>query len=158
MADAFRAGLAPLRACGPRLVRRRLSLRYSHWQPPLASHVASRRRPRRGAAPGRTSVIPGAFDYHRPKSLPEAVALLADLGEEARPLAGGHSLIPMIKLRLAAPDHLVDLAGIGDLKGIRADGGDVVIGAMTTQHEIIGSELLAAKIPILAETSLQIAD
>jgi aerobic carbon-monoxide dehydrogenase medium subunit len=103
-------------------------------------------------------VIPGAFDYHRPKSLPEAVALLADLGEEARPLAGGHSLIPMMKLRLAAPDHLVDLAGIGDLKGIRADGGDVVIGAMTTQHEIIGSELLAAKIPILAETSLQIAD
>jgi aerobic carbon-monoxide dehydrogenase medium subunit len=103
-------------------------------------------------------VIPGAFDYHRPKSLPEAVALLADLGEEARPLAGGHSLIPMMKLRLAAPDHLVDLAGIGDLKGIRADGGDIVIGAMTTQHEIIGSELLAAKIPILAETSLQIAD
>jgi aerobic carbon-monoxide dehydrogenase medium subunit len=104
------------------------------------------------------SVIPGAFDYHRPKSVPEAVALLADLGEEARPLAGGHSLIPMMKLRLAAPDHLVDLAGIGDLKGIRANGGDVVIGAMTTQHEIIGSELLAAKIPILAETSLQIAD
>ncbi len=103
-------------------------------------------------------MIPGAFDYHRPKSVPEAVALLADLGEEARPLAGGHSLIPMMKLRLATPDHLVDLAGIGDLKGIRADAGDIVIGAMTTQHEIIGSELLAAKIPILAETSLQIAD
>jgi len=103
-------------------------------------------------------VIPGSFDYHRPKSLREAVALLADLGEEARPLAGGHSLIPMMKLRLAAPDHLVDLAGIGDLKGIRADGGDVVIGAMTTQHEIVGSELLTARIPILAETSLQIAD
>jgi len=104
------------------------------------------------------SVIPGSFDYHRPKSVREAVALLADLGEEARPLAGGHSLIPMMKLRLATPDHLVDLGGIGDLKGIRADGGDIVIGAMTTQHEIIGSELLAARIPILAETSLQIAD
>ncbi len=103
-------------------------------------------------------MIPGAFDYHRPKSVPEAVALLADLGEEARPLAGGHSLIPMMKLRLATPDHLVDLAGIGDLRGIRADGGDVVIGAMTTQHEIVGSELLAAGIPILAETALQIAD
>jgi len=103
-------------------------------------------------------VIPGSFDYHRPKSVREAVALLADLGEEARPLAGGHSLIPMMKLRLATPDHLVDLGGIGDLKGIRADGGDIVIGAMTTQHEIIGSELLAARIPILAETSLQIAD
>ncbi len=103
-------------------------------------------------------MIPGSFDYHRPKSVREAVALLADLGEEARPLAGGHSLIPMMKLRLATPDHLVDLGGIGDLKGIRADGGDIVIGAMTTQHEIIGSELLAARIPILAETSLQIDD
>src|ERR1700757_273271 len=158
MADAFRAGLAPLRACGPRLVRRRLSLRYPHWQPPLASHVASRRRPRRGAAPGRTSVIPGAFDYHRPKSLPEAVALLADLGEEARPLAGGHSLIPMMKLRLAGPEHLVDLRSIGELRGIRAEGADIVIGAMTTQYELIGSDLLAAKLPILRETSLVIAD
>jgi len=103
-------------------------------------------------------VIPASFDYHRPKSLREAVALLADLGEEARPLAGGHSLIPMMKLRLATPQHLIDLAGIGDLKGVHADGGDIVIGAMTTQHEIIGSELLAAKLPILAETSLLIAD
>src|ERR1700731_785846 len=104
------------------------------------------------------SVIPGSFDYHRPKSVREAVALLADLGEEARPLPGGHSLIPMMKLRLATPDHLVDLGGIGDLKGIRADGGDIVIGAMTTQHEIIGSELLAARIPIIREASLVIAD
>ena len=103
-------------------------------------------------------MIPASFDYHRPKSLREAVALLADLGEEARPLAGGHSLIPMMKLRLATPQHLIDLAGIGDLKGVHADGGDIVIGAMTTQHEIIGSELLAAKLPILAETSLLIAD
>jgi carbon-monoxide dehydrogenase medium subunit len=103
-------------------------------------------------------VIPGAFAYHRPKSVKEAVSLLADLGEDARPLAGGHSLIPMMKLRLAAPEHLVDLQSIADLKGIRADGGDVVIGAMTSQHEIIGSELLAAKIPILRETALVISD
>jgi carbon-monoxide dehydrogenase medium subunit len=103
-------------------------------------------------------VIPGSFEYHRPRSLPEAVALLADLGEEARPLGGGHSLIPMMKLRLATPQHLVDLAGIGDLKGIRADGGDIVIGAMMTQHDIVGSDLLAAQLPILRETALLIAD
>jgi carbon-monoxide dehydrogenase medium subunit len=103
-------------------------------------------------------VIPAAFEYHRPKSVAEAVALLADLGEEARALAGGHSLIPMMKLRLATPEHLVDLAGIGGLKGIRAEGGDIVIGAMTTQHEVIASELLTAQVPILRETSLLIAD
>jgi len=103
-------------------------------------------------------VIPGSFAYHRPDSLTQAVALLADLGEEARPLAGGHSLIPMMKLRLATPEHLVDLAGIVDLKGIRTDGSDIVIGAMTTQHELVGSDLVAAKVPILRETSLLIAD
>src|SRR5262245_63531813 len=64
----------------------------------------------------------------------------------------------MMKLRLATPGHLVDLAAIADLKGIRADGGDIVIGAMTTQHEIVGSDLLAAQIPILRETALLIAD
>jgi carbon-monoxide dehydrogenase medium subunit len=103
-------------------------------------------------------VIPGPFAYHRPTSVREAVAMLAALGEDARPLAGGHSLIPMMKLRIAAPEHLIDLGAIDDLKGIRADGGDIVIGAMTTQHELIGSELLAAKIPIIREASLVIAD
>ncbi len=103
-------------------------------------------------------MIPGAFAYHRPTSVKEAVALLAQLGEDSRALAGGHSLIPMMKLRLATPAHLVDLAGIADLKGIHADGGDIVIGAMTTQHDLIGSDLLGAKIPILRETSEQIAD
>jgi aerobic carbon-monoxide dehydrogenase medium subunit len=103
-------------------------------------------------------VIPAAFNYHRPKSVQEAVALLAKLGDNGRALAGGHSLIPMMKLRLAAPENLVDLVGIGELKGVRADGNDIVIGAMTTQHELIESNLLADKIPLLRETSLQIAD
>ena len=103
-------------------------------------------------------MIPGAFAYHRPKSVKDAVALLAELGEDARPLAGGHSLIPMMKLRLAAPAHLVDLAGVSDLRGIRVDGGDIVIGAMTTQHELIADATLAAKLPILRETALLIAD
>jgi len=103
-------------------------------------------------------VIPGAFNYHRPASVQEAVGLLAELGDDGRALAGGHSIIPMMKLRLATPGNLVDLAGIADLKGIRSDGNDIVIGAMTTQHDLIGSDLLAAKVPILRETSLLIAD
>ncbi len=103
-------------------------------------------------------MIPASFSYHRPTSVQEAVGLLAKLGEDGRALAGGHSLIPMMKLRLAAPANLVDLAGIADLKGIRSDGTDVVIGAMTTQHDLIQSELLGAKVPLLRETSLLIAD
>jgi aerobic carbon-monoxide dehydrogenase medium subunit len=103
-------------------------------------------------------VIPAAFNYHRPKTVQEAVALLAELGENGRALAGGHSLIPMMKLRLASPGNLVDLAGIGELKGVRVDGNDIVVGAMTTQQEIIASDLLTDIIPLLRETSLQIAD
>jgi carbon-monoxide dehydrogenase medium subunit len=103
-------------------------------------------------------VIPGSFEYHRPTSVQEAVGLLAKLGDDGRALAGGHSLIPMMKLRLATPAHLVDLAGIADLKGIRADGNDIVIGAMTTEHDVIGSDLLGTKIPILREAALQVAD
>src|SRR6266567_816161 len=64
----------------------------------------------------------------------------------------------MMKLRLAAPEHLVDLAGLAELRGVRSEGDDIVIGAMTTQHELIGSDLLAAKLPILGETALVIAD
>ena len=103
-------------------------------------------------------MIPGSFAYHRPTSVKEAVGLLGSLGEDARAIAGGHSLIPMMKLRLASPTHLIDLAGVADLKGIREDGRDIIVGAMTTQHELINSELLAKKIPILRETSLVIAD
>jgi carbon-monoxide dehydrogenase medium subunit len=103
-------------------------------------------------------VIPGSFAYHRPTSVKEAVSLLAQWGDDGRALAGGHSLIPMMKLRLAMPAHLVDLAGISELKGVRADGNDVLVGAMVTQHELVASELLTAKVPLLRETSLQVAD
>jgi aerobic carbon-monoxide dehydrogenase medium subunit len=103
-------------------------------------------------------MIPAAFAYHRPKSIAEAVALLSDLGEDARPLSGGHSLIPMMKLRLAKPSDLVDLGAIAELKGIREDGTDIIIGATTTQREMIASELIAAKAPILKEAALVIAD
>jgi carbon-monoxide dehydrogenase medium subunit len=104
------------------------------------------------------SVIPGSFDYHRPSSVKEAIGLLVKLGEDARAIAGGHSLIPMMKLRLAAPTNLVDLGGIADLKGIKADGKDVIIGAMTSQHELIGSKLIRDKLPILIATAELIAD
>ena len=103
-------------------------------------------------------MIPGPFSSHRPATVADAVNLLATLGDEARPLAGGHSLVPMMKLRLATPDHLVDLHGIDGLKGIRREGNAVVIGAMTTQHELLASDEIAKSLPILHETALLIAD
>jgi carbon-monoxide dehydrogenase medium subunit len=103
-------------------------------------------------------MIPGQFSYHRPATLADAVKLLSTLGEEARPLAGGHSLVPMMKLRLATPEHLVDLHGIAGLKGIRRDGNKLVIGAMTTQHDLLASDDVAKSVPILHETALLIAD
>jgi carbon-monoxide dehydrogenase medium subunit len=103
-------------------------------------------------------MIPGHFDYHRPSTVADAVRLLADLGDEARPLAGGHSLIPMMKLRMSSPEHLIDLGAIAALKGICRDGDTVTIGAMTTQHELLASTDIATLLPILKETALLIAD
>src|SRR5437660_7516673 len=103
-------------------------------------------------------MIPGPFSYHRPATLADAIKLLSSLGDEARHLAGGHSLVPMMKLRLATPEHLVDLHGIDGLKGIRREGNRIVIGAMTTQHELLASDEIAKSLPILHETALLIAD
>ena len=103
-------------------------------------------------------MIPASFAYHRPRSLQDAIGLLAEHGENVRVVAGGHSLIPMMKLRLAKPEHLVDLQDLTELRGMSSEPGTLVIGAMTTQYQLIGSELVAAKCPILRETSLQIAD
>ncbi|HEY4205129.1 MAG TPA: xanthine dehydrogenase family protein subunit M [Xanthobacteraceae bacterium] len=103
-------------------------------------------------------MIPGQFQYYRPATTAEAIGLMAKLGDDARPLAGGHSLIPMMKLRLATPEHLVDLHGIYSLKGIRREGDRIVIGAMTTQHDLLASDEIAKTLPILHETSLLIAD
>ncbi|WP_407178422.1 FAD binding domain-containing protein [Bradyrhizobium sp. STM 3562] len=103
-------------------------------------------------------MIPGAFSYHRPESLADAIKLLSTLGEEARPLAGGHSLIPMMKLRLATPGHLIDLHGVAGLKGIRREGDKIVIGAMTTQHELLTSDEIRTALPILQEAAALIAD
>jgi carbon-monoxide dehydrogenase medium subunit len=103
-------------------------------------------------------MIPGPFSYHRPASVADAVKLLSDLGDDARPLAGGHSLVPMMKLRLATPAHLIDLHGVADLKGIRRDGDTIVIGAMTTQHELLASGEIRQSLPILQEAAALIAD
>jgi carbon-monoxide dehydrogenase medium subunit len=103
-------------------------------------------------------VIPGSFTYYRPSSIKDAVKFLIDHGDEARPLAGGHSLIPMMKLRMAAPTHLVDLRGLSALTGIGEVDGTITIGAMVTQAQLQASHLLTAKLPILRETSALIAD
>ena len=103
-------------------------------------------------------MIPANFDYHRPKTTPEALALLSQYGDDARVLAGGHSLIPMMKLRMAAPAHLVDIGAIAELKGVRVEGASVVIGATTTQAELLASKELTSALPILRETALLIAD
>ncbi|HYV62805.1 MAG TPA: FAD binding domain-containing protein, partial [Bryobacteraceae bacterium] len=100
-------------------------------------------------------MIPQQFEYSAPKTLDEALGLLA---EGAKPLAGGMSLIPMMKLRLAAPEHLVDLGRIKDLSYIREQGGALHVGATTTHHEVESSPLLRGKCPLLAETASHIGD
>ncbi|MEL6475023.1 MAG: xanthine dehydrogenase family protein subunit M [Pseudomonadota bacterium] len=103
-------------------------------------------------------MIPAAFDYHRPKALGDAIALLQEHGDDARVMAGGHSLIPMMKLRMAEIPHLIDLQDVVELNGIEV-GPDVIrIGAMTSQAEIIDHADLAIAAPILREAALQIAD
>ena len=102
-------------------------------------------------------MIPSAFEYHRPQSVSDAVKLLTDHGDEARVVAGGHSLIPMMKLRMAQIGHLVDLQDVGSMRGVTV-GPVIKIGALTTQAELINNAGLVAAAPILKEAALQIAD
>ncbi|MDH4390266.1 MAG: xanthine dehydrogenase family protein subunit M [Aquabacterium sp.] len=103
-------------------------------------------------------MIPPAFDYHAPKTVDEAIHLLGSLGSDAKLLAGGHSLLPMMKLRFAQPAHLIDINRIPALRGICEDGADIVIGAMTVENDLIKSPLLQARVPLLAEAPKLIAD
>jgi carbon-monoxide dehydrogenase medium subunit len=103
-------------------------------------------------------MIPPAFAYHAPTSLSEAAKLLASLRDDAKILAGGHSLLPLMKLRLAEPANLIDLNRIAELKGIRENGGMICIGALTSENELIASALLQQKAPLLPEVARQIAD
>lgn len=103
-------------------------------------------------------MIPGSFEYYRPTTVEEAVSLLTEHGDEGRVVAGGQSLIPMMKLRMAEPSHLIDLQDLSDLRGIEVGGDTIVIGAMTTQADVINSAELTAACPILREAALVIAD
>ena len=103
-------------------------------------------------------MIPPSFEYYAPRSIGEALSLLSRLGSESKLLAGGHSLLPMMKLRFAQPAHLIDLNRIPDLRGIREEGAELVVGAMTTEADLIGSSLVRNKVPLLAEGAGSIAD
>jgi carbon-monoxide dehydrogenase medium subunit len=98
---------------------------------------------------------PAAFEYHRPGSLDEALSLL---GEESRPLAGGHSLLPLMKLRLSTPEALVDLAGVPGLDEISEDGDGLRVGALATHASVAASELVRSRCLALAETAALIGD
>jgi carbon-monoxide dehydrogenase medium subunit len=98
------------------------------------------------------------FEYHRARSIEEAVTLLGEHGDDAKLLAGGHSLIPLLKLRFAQPKHLIDVRKIPNLSGIREDAGAIVIGAATTHAQIERSPVIERKLPILAEAAHVIGD
>jgi aerobic carbon-monoxide dehydrogenase medium subunit len=103
-------------------------------------------------------MIPASFDYHAPKTLDEAVALLARLGDTAKILAGGQSLIPAMRFRLAAPDALVDIGRIRDLSYIEERGDHLAIGALTREHALEASAVVAKSYPLLLDTAKVIAD
>lgn len=102
-------------------------------------------------------MIPGEFHYHQASSVDDAITLLNRF-EDAKIVAGGHSLLPMMKLRMAEPAHLIDLNGLPELKQIRLDGDAIAIGAMCTENELIRSELLQARCPLIVEAARLIAD
>jgi carbon-monoxide dehydrogenase medium subunit len=103
-------------------------------------------------------VIPAAFDYKAPTSLDEALQLLSEGGDDAKIIAGGQSLLPVLKLRLAAPELLIDLAKIDSLKGIRDDGDAIVIGAMTSHYEVVRDPLVAEHASLIARCVETVAD
>src|SRR5690606_9386653 len=117
---------------------------------------------RRGAGPGSpggSAMIPAPFEYRRASSAEEAVSLLTEHGDDAKLLAGGHSLLPLMKLRLAVPGVLIDIGRVGDLAYVSDDAGDTVrIGALTRHHDVANSDLLRERVPLLAEVAGQIGD
>lgn len=103
-------------------------------------------------------MIPAVFDYELASSVDEAVGLLGQHGDDAKLLAGGHSLLPLMKLRLAAPAVLVDIGRLGDLSYVRSADGQVRVGALTRHHDLATSEELREQVPLLAHIAGQIGD
>ncbi len=103
-------------------------------------------------------MIPAAFDYQRAASVDDAVALLVEHGDDAKLLAGGHSLLPLMKLRLATPALLVDIGRVRDLSYVRDDNGHIAIGALTRHHDLASSALLREQVPLLAHVAAQVGD
>ena len=103
-------------------------------------------------------MIPPEFDYLRPHSAAEAVTELGRAGEDAKVLAGGQSLLPLLRLRLAYPTALIDLGGVGELRGVRLDGEQLVIGAMTTHYDVLRDPLVRQHAPVLAQATATVAD
>src|SRR5215471_3252834 len=103
-------------------------------------------------------MIPAAFDYHAPKTLPEALGLLERFGDEAKVLSGGQSLLPLLKLRLAKPAHVVDIGKIPGLDALKEEGGFLRIGALVREKDLETSDLVKKKYPILADTAAVVAD
>jgi carbon-monoxide dehydrogenase medium subunit len=103
-------------------------------------------------------MIPPPFDYHSPRTLPEAIDLLGRFGEEAKVLSGGQSLLPLLKLRFAQPAHLVDIGRIPGLDYLKEEGGFLKIGALVREAALERSDLVRSKYPILADTAAVIAD
>jgi carbon-monoxide dehydrogenase medium subunit len=102
--------------------------------------------------------VPAPFEYARAASVEDALALLERLGPEARVIAGGHSLLPMMKLRLAAPEHLIDINDLRDLAYVREEAGEIRIGALTRHRELLESSLLGERFPIFHDAERVIAD
>jgi carbon-monoxide dehydrogenase medium subunit len=103
-------------------------------------------------------MIPAAFEYVRAGSVDEAVAAMAEHGDEAKVLAGGHSLLPMMRLRLAVPEVLVDIGRIDELRGVREDGDHLAIGAATTHHDVVTNDLVRQHCGVLSEVAASIGD
>ena len=103
-------------------------------------------------------MIPAPFTYKRAGSLDEALDLAAQDGDEAKFLAGGHSLLPLMKLRLAVPEVLIDIGRLRELSYVREDDGHIAVGALTSYADLAGSDLLATELPLLAEAAGQVGD